>query len=173
MTCTSIFEHPVKGVHRYGFQRRTVAAETEIARSFDGSKEFGRHLYSRPVLQVPIQTGVRYQFKQAFNGSELRYRRVDEALFGQFDYFRVAVQEGEIMYLLAQQMVPVPGLDVQSRVTLTLALRGPRTHKFADLCKKYLFEVSFCDGRAQLFGYINEFDQSPSISIPLEVSGTH
>lgn len=171
MTCTSIFDHPTKGVYRYAFGKETAAAETQEARCYDGNQHFGRFLYSRPVRQVAMQVGTRYQLKVAGLGATLHYRRTDEVLYGQFDYFAATGSHGDRVKLLVEQSVTVPGLETQSKVTLSLELIGVRTFKFADLCKTCVFEVSLADGQAQLLGFRSESDSAPSISIPLQLVG--
>lgn len=165
----SIFDHPTKGIYRYCFGGNTLAAETATARGFDGSPNFGRFLYSRPVRQVLMQVGTRYELRPTINGFEFQYRNVNEAIFGPYDYFRATGDHGENTNLLIQELVPVPGLNAKAKVTLTMELTGSNTHKFKDLCKKHYFEVSFNEGAAQLLGYRSEYDSSPSISIPLKL----
>jgi len=171
--CTSVFQHPAKGVFRYSFQASSIDAEIQHAKRVDGHSVFGKFLYSRHVRQVPMRVGARYELKPCFNGATLAYRLVDEVLFGQFDYFSAVGAHSDRVYLLVESDAPVPGLDVSAKLSLKLELVGTRTHKFMDLCKGHVFEVKFSAGQARLLGYRSAGDADPSISILLNIVGSH
>jgi hypothetical protein len=170
----SLFDHPDKGIWQYSFGGKTLASETAAARSFDGDPNFGRLLYSRPVTQVLMQMGSRYELRIAPRIAELQYRDINEDLFSPYDSYRAAGDYGDKTLLLVKHSVPVPGLNVNATVTLKMELAGTITHKFSDLCKQHFFEVSLSEGKPQLLGYkllgVSDLtEKSASISIPLQL----
>lgn len=164
MTCTSVFEHPSKGIYHYGFSRPDAKAESDYALGFDGNEHFGRYLYSRPVGQVVMKTGQSYELRFSANQATLKYRLESEALFGHFDYFREQGNHGDVVRLLVDHVVEIPDLGVTAPVRLCFALRGVRSFKFADFCKIYRFTVEIKNAEAVLVG--RSFG-SADIHIPL------
>jgi hypothetical protein len=170
----SLFDHPDKGIWQYSCGGKTLASETTIARGFDGNPNFGRLLYSRPVSQVLMQMGHRYELRTTRSICQLQYRNVNEDLFSPYDYFRSTGDLDDKTLLLVQHSVPVPGLNINATVTLKMELAGTITHKFSDLCKQHYFEVSLSEGKPQLLGYkllgiSGLSEKSASISIPLQL----
>lgn len=166
MKYTSIFEHESKGIYSYSFGNSSLKAEKRHAMQFNGNPEFGRFLFSRPVSQVLMSTGRRYEIKLSSGVNRMRYRAEDEALSGQFDYYECTADG--VLNMLIEHEVLIPELGKKGMVQVPVRFSAANAFKFQDMCKSHLMAILFENGKASFVGYKTALCQDPSIKIDLE-----
>lgn len=129
---------------------------------------FGTYLYSRPVRQVPMRTGVRYAISFNNMAHTLKYRKHDEALAGSFDYYRIGGPQGSTVVFLVDHGVSVPEGGSNADVRIELQFEAARSHQFRDMCKTHLACVEVGEGKVVMRFYESGHAQRVAFEVPLQ-----